>query len=248
LFAIIILVFFLMYDYELSRNDGILLILALVLLIVITVRLGLNSRGRDPLVAELVKDAPPPMSNLRATMWFLVGLVALLISARVLVWGAVDIAKALGVSDVVIGLTIVAIGTSLPELAATLVSALKNEHDLAIGNIIGSNMFNLLGVMAMPGLISPGTFGPVVMARDYALMFAISLFLMWMCYGFRGRGKVSRLEGGLLLAVYCGYMVFLYFDHTGDVANGSEPVGHAGAMSPWYGEPAPGPDFSPRSS
>ncbi|HDP89401.1 MAG TPA: calcium/sodium antiporter, partial [Thioalkalivibrio sp.] len=120
------------------------------------------------------------------------------------------VAETLGVSDLIIGLTIIAIGTSLPELAASLVSALKNEADIAIGNVIGSNMFNILGVLALPGLIAPGAFEPAVLTRDYPVMLALTIALLVMAYGFRHPGRINRLEGGVLLACFIGYQVLLF--------------------------------------
>jgi Ca2+/Na+ antiporter len=116
------------------------------------VNLGLRARQSDPIRSEYAAEIPAEMKLATALLWLLAGLVVLLASARLLVWGAVEIAVALGVSDLIIGLTLVAIGTSLPELAASVVSALRHEHDIAIGNIIGSNMYNLLAVLGLPGL------------------------------------------------------------------------------------------------
>jgi cation:H+ antiporter len=131
-----------------------------------------------------------------------------------LVWGAVAIAQELGVSDLVIGLTIVALGTSLPELAASLMGALKNEHDIAIGNIIGSNIFNLLAVLGLPGVIRPGAIDPAAVERDFPVMFILTLALFVMAYGFRGPGRISRLEGATLLMAYISYQTLLYFSET----------------------------------
>jgi len=116
----------------------------------------------------------------------------------------------MGVSDLVIGLTVVAVGTSLPELAASVTSALKREPEIAIGNVIGSNMFNILGVLAMPGLIHPGGFDMAVLSRDFPIMFGLTIVLLLMAYGFRGPGRISRLNGVLLLLVFGAYQWFLY--------------------------------------
>ena len=118
-----------------------------------------------------------------------------------------------GVSDLIIGLTIVALGTSLPELAATVIAARKGEHDIAIGNVVGSNMFNLLAVLGLPGLIDPGPFEPVVLTRDYPVMFCLTVVLFVMAYGFRGPGRINRLEGATLVAAFGAYQTLLYF-HT----------------------------------
>ena len=130
-------------------------------------------------------------------------------SARGLVWGAVEIARGFGVSDLVIGLTVVAIGTSLPELASSVVAARKGEHDLALGNVIGSNLFNTLAVVGIAGAIRPADVGPDVLGRDVLVMAALTVGLFVVGYGFRGPGRIDRIEGGVLVAVYVGYTVFL---------------------------------------
>ena len=127
-----------------------------------------------------------------------------------LVDGAVIIAKSLWVSDLIIGLTIIAIGTSLPELAASIAGALKNEHDIAIGNVIGSNMFNLLGVLSLPGMIAPGVVADEVIMRDFPIMIGLGCALFVMAYGFRGNGRINRFEGAALMSAYVFYMYLLY--------------------------------------
>jgi cation:H+ antiporter len=174
------------------------------------IRLGLDDRN-DPIVQEYLREMPAAISLARGLTWVLLGLALLFVSSRLLVWGAIGIAQAIGISDLVIGLTIVAIGTSLPELAAAVAGVLKKEHDIAIGNVIGSNMFNLLAVLGMPALIAPGRFDPEVLTRDYALMIGLTLALFVMACGFRGRpGRVNRIEGAILLAVFAGYLAVLY--------------------------------------
>ena len=125
--------------------------------------------------------------------------------------GACDIALALGVSDLIVGLTVVAIGTSLPELAASLAAARKGEHDIAIGNVIGSNIFNLVGVMALPGVIAPGLVDPSVMARDYPIMLALTVLLMLFAWGPKANREISRWEGGVLLTIYFAYLGYLIY-------------------------------------
>jgi cation:H+ antiporter len=142
----------------------------------------------------------------------LLGLISLLASSRALVWGAANIASAMGISDVVIGLTIVAIGTSLPELAASIASALKGEHDIAIGNVVGSNLYNLLAVLSLPGIISPGPFPAEVLSRDQPMMLGLTISLFIMGYGFFGRqGRINRLEGGILVSAFIAYQALLFF-------------------------------------
>ncbi len=205
----------LLADYNLGRLDGSLLLGGMVLILVWLTRLGIKSKGaRDPMDEEYSDEIKPGMSMLQALFWLIIGAVFLLVSSRLLVWGAVAIAQELGVSDLVIGLTIVALGTSLPELAASLMGALKNEHDIAIGNIIGSNIFNLLAVLGLPGVIRPGVVDPAAVERDFTFMFILTLVLFVMAYGFRGPGRINRIEGGTLLIAYIGYQTLLYFSVT----------------------------------
>lgn len=133
----------------------------------------------------------------------------LIVSSQILVWGAVAVAQNLGVSDLVIGLTIIALGTSLPELAASVIAARKGEHGIALGNIIGSNMFNLLVVVGIAGMIAPTSVPPEVLSRDFPIMFALILGLFVMAYGFRGPGSINRVEGLFLVAVYLVYNSYL---------------------------------------
>lgn len=146
----------------------------------------------------------------RALFWLAAGLALLLVSSRILVWGAVTIAEALGVSDLVIGLTIVALGTSLPELAATIAAARKGEHDIAIGNVVGSNMFNLLAVVGIAGAISPmPSVPPEILTRDWPVMVALTVLLFIFAFGLRGQGRITRWQGGVLLAGYLAYNAYL---------------------------------------
>lgn len=211
LVVIMLFTFLLLADNELSRGDGLLLIFGMGLMIYWVVTMGMRTRRSDPIVEEFDAETPQKMTMLKASIWLLIGMLVLVLSSQILVWGAVEIAQMFGISDLVIGLTVIAIGTSLPELAASLMSAYRKEYDIAIGNIIGSNMFNLLGVLAMPGLIMPGPVSHDVLIRDYPLMIGLTLALFAMAYGFRGGvGRINRIEGGILLCVYIIYMVVLY--------------------------------------
>jgi cation:H+ antiporter len=209
LFAVTLLAGALMLDGELGRLDGGILLTGVVLLLGWLIWMGKHPKNSDPLEAEFETEIPTGLSTGRALFWTLLGLVFLVFSAQLLVWGAVNIARDLGVSDLVIGLTIIAIGTSLPELAASVMSALKGEHDMAIGNIIGSNMFNLLAVLALPGLIHPSVLEPAVLQRDFPIVIALTVALFLMAYGFKGVGRINRFEGGLLLASFVAYMAWL---------------------------------------
>lgn len=196
----------------LDRIDGILLLTALFATTAWMAWLGVKRDSPDPLASEYAAEIPSDMSTKVALGWLAMGLVVLPLSSHILVLGAVAIAIELGVADVVIGLTIVAIGTSLPELAAAIASAVKREHDLAIGNIIGSNMFNLLGVLGIAGTIHPAVLPGNVLVRDYVIMLGLTLLLFLLAYGFKGRpGRIRRGDGVLLLTAFVGYQLLVYF-------------------------------------
>lgn len=151
-----------------------------------------------------------PMPLGRSIFWLLVGLVVLIFSSRMLVWGAVDVATTLGVSELVIGLTVVAIGTSLPELASCIAAVRKNEHDLALGNILGSNIFNTLAVVGIAGAIKPIEFDYDVFTRDWSTMMFLTIVLLILGLGRGGKGRINRVEGSVLLILYACYMVWLF--------------------------------------
>ena len=203
--------YLLLRDGTLDYNDGLLLLLGLMIMLAAVFYIGISSRGMDPVVAEYEAEVPTDLSLAQSLMWLIIGLAVLVGSSRMLVWGAVGIAEHFGISDLIIGLTIVALGTSLPELAASIASVLKNEPDIAIGNVIGSNMFNILAVLGIPGIISPGPVDPAVMSRDMPVMIGLTVALFLMAYGIRGRERrINRGEGLLLLAAYAGYQTLLY--------------------------------------
>lgn len=210
MFLIMLVSLVLVADGELGRLDGLILIIGMVLMLWWMVLLG-KRKDHDPLEAEYASEIPT-MTTPRALLWLVIGLVLLLASSRALVWGAVNIAHFFGVSDLIIGLTIVAIGTSLPELAASLMGALRQEPDIAIGNVIGSNMFNLLVVLGIPGLLGPLQLDAEVLSRDFPVMIGLSIALFVMAYGLQGDGRINRLEGGLLLLAYIAYLALLYFN------------------------------------
>jgi cation:H+ antiporter len=211
LFIVTATTFVLFYNGYFGRWDGLILLAGLVVFIIWMVRLAMTSRKSDPLAMEAEGELPKEIPLSKAILWLIAGLVILLLGARLVVWGAVAIAQTFGISDLVIGLTIVAIGTSLPELAASIVGARRGEHDLVIGNIIGSNLFNSLGVLGLPGLIYPAPLEQNVLLRDFSVMAGLTLFLYLMARGFHGEfGKVTRVEGGVLVLVYTGYLATLY--------------------------------------
>jgi len=219
LLAIIALSYFILWDQHLSFLNGLLLLVMMFAMLGYTIWEA-KSHGEDQLPQEILDELPEEVSKGEALKWLVVGIVVLIASSRVLVWGAVEIAEYFQISDLIIGLTIVAIGTSLPELAATIAAARKKEFDLAVGNIIGSNIFNILGVMALPGLIRPDTFDSEVLTRDYPVMIALTIALMIFSIAWRkGKtGVLGRFEGGLLLAGYVSYMIWLFTDMTKTVA------------------------------
>ena len=201
----------LMRDLSLSQLDGFVLISLLCLLMWWITRAGLRSQTSDALADEFLEELPDKMSTSHALFWLIAGLIMLTVSSKLLVWGAVNIAVEFGVSELIIGLTIIAIGTSLPELAASITGALKNEHDIAIGNVVGSNLFNTLGVLSIPALISPGGFPEDILYRDIPITLVLTIVLFIMAYGFRGEGRINRFEGSILLGAFIAYQMLLFF-------------------------------------
>ncbi|WP_297811714.1 calcium/sodium antiporter [uncultured Methylophaga sp.] len=198
-----------LWDGQLSRLDAVALLVVFVLLMSWTVWQGMQ-KNSDQFAVEMDAElAQQPMPLKPAVLWLVAGLILLIISSRMLVWGAVTIAQSLGVSDLIIGLTIVAVGTSLPELASSVIAARKGEHDIALGNIIGSNLFNTLAVVGIAGVIHPMAVGPEVLSRDVLVMLALTVSLFVIGYGFKKPGRINRLEGALLLMAYLAYTTYL---------------------------------------
>jgi len=196
-------------DGLLSGIDAWLLLAVFAGLMIWTIYEGVTERG-DVLGAEMVQELDAHRMPVgRAVFWLAAGLVVLVASSRLLVWGAVTIAQSLGVSDLIIGLTVVAVGTSLPELASSLMAARKGEHDIALGNILGSNLFNTLAVVGVAGAIHPLEVAPDVLSRDIPVMAFLTIALFAMSYGFRAPGRIDRLKGGLLMAGYLAYTLVL---------------------------------------
>ena len=193
----------------LNRIDGLVMVAGLIVFMAWLTETAIHHR-RDPLNAEIEKEVPQAIPTSMALLWFIIGLVGLLLSSHLLVWAAVRIAKDLGVSDLIIGLTVVALGTSLPELATSIAGVLRKEDDLVIGNIIGSNMFNLLAVYSIAGIIHPGPLEHSVLTRDFPWMIGFTSALFLVAFQVRSKKRISRLEGGLLLSGYCGYQALLY--------------------------------------
>lgn len=201
----------LMSNLTLSFLDGVILLGSLCLLMWWITWQGMKNQDNDALTDEFIEELPGKMSTSHALFWLIAGLILLTISSKILVWGAVDLAIIFGIDELIIGLTIIAIGTSLPELAASITGALKNEHDIVLGNVVGSNMFNTLGVLAIPGLIAPGALQPDILYRDMPIALVLTIALFIMAYGFRKEGRINRFEGGLLLSAFIGYQMLLFF-------------------------------------
>lgn len=205
LLAVTLLTVSLFLDTFLSRVDGFVMLTGLVIVMVWLARLGLRSSATDPIAMDYEAEIPSDVSMPMAVVWLVVGLGTLLIGADLLVDGAIGIAKMLGVSEVVIGITIVAFGTSLPELAVSLASALKGEYGLAIGNIVGSNIFNLLAVIGIAATIEPSALAPSVLSLHIFVMVAFTLVLFAMTYDYDGKAQLSRLEGLALFIAFVAY-------------------------------------------
>ena len=195
---------FQLVDGHLTRLDGWVLLVLFVVLMGWLIWQGLRSRGDVLEFQGQLQDEV--MSLSRALFWVAFGLLLMVGSSRLLVWGAVEIAHYFGVSDLLIGLTIVAFGTSLPELAAAFTAVRKGEHDLALGNIIGSNLFNTLAVVGLAVVLRPLAVESEVITRDAVVMGAMSLGLFAICFRKRGGGAISRKMGGVLLLVYLLYI------------------------------------------
>ncbi|MFT4629386.1 MAG: cation:H+ antiporter [Arenicella sp.] len=210
LLAISILFGLLIWDLSLTRFESFVLLLGFFVLVCWSIYAGLKQRG-DPLDIEISQQLSQQKMSLKRSMgWTIIGLIILIISSRVLVWGAVTLAEAFGVSNLVIGLTIVAFGTSFPELATSVIAARRGEHDIAIGNVVGSNMFNLLAVVGVAGVIEPmKSISPNVLIRDWSVMIILTIVLLIMAYGFNRQSRINRVQGTVLLCSYIAYTAYL---------------------------------------
>lgn len=209
LLAVSLLTVSLFLDTFLSRIDGVVMLTGLVIVMFWLAKLGVRSADNDPIKRDFEAEIPDNVDMKAAIIWIVVGLGALLIGAHWLVNGSIGIAESLGVSEVVIGITIIAFGTSLPELAVSLVSVLKGEYGLAIGNIVGSNIFNLLAVIGVAASIHPAALAPTVLSLHIFVMVAFTLVLFAMTYDYDGNAKLSRLEGAALLVAYVAYTSYV---------------------------------------
>lgn len=195
-------------DLTLDLIDALILIAALIFALYLMFQQ--SSDSGEPVMdsdeAEEIENTP----TAKAVFWLVAGLLILMASSKALVWGATGIASAMGVSDLIIGLTIVAIGTSLPELAASVTSALKGHHDIAIGNVIGSNIFNLLAVMPIPGILAVTAVDSMALYRDYAVMMGLTVALILLFIINYRTGILGRVSGTLLSTSYAAYMFILF--------------------------------------
>ncbi len=212
LFGVTIMALVFLWNLKLSHLEGAILLSSLLIYFIWLVRLGLKSRVKDdPMLEEIVEELPDRMGNGKAIFYLVIGLVLLVFSSNILIKGASGIALHFGVSETVIGLTIVALGTSLPELAASIAGVLKEEYEIAIGNVIGSNIFNLLAVLGIPALIAAPSIEEKIITFDYPVMLCLTVAMAVMAYGFKGPGKITRLEGIILLGVFIGYYAVRFF-------------------------------------
>ncbi len=209
--VITLLLGYMLFDATLSLFEGVILLLGLFIFIGWSVMSNLRNR-RDALIDNIqdeIKDIT--LSFSKSILILLIGLVALIGSSQLLVWGAVGIATLLGVSDLIIGLTVIAVGTSLPELATSIAAVKKGESDIAIGNVVGSNIFNILAVIGVASVIAPDyLIAPEIFYRDWGVVFAMSLALFFMAYGSkREKNRIGIEKGAVLLLGYIVYTLYL---------------------------------------
>lgn len=202
---------FLLSDSELSRLDGVILIVAAAVFLILMVKIAKMSQhvGQDTLTREQMAELPQDGSNTVAFLWLALGFIIMPLAANMIVDNASVIARYFGVSELVIGLTVVAIGTSLPELATFIAGALKGEDDIALGNIIGANIFNMCLVLGLPALVAPGHFNPDAFHRDYWVMLVVSIVLTGLCL--MRKHRIGHLAGALLLCGFIAYLGVLFF-------------------------------------
>jgi len=210
LFLVTFLVLAQLWDGQLSQTDAMIELLVFAGVMLWMTLQGMKAKTGDAFEIEIEAELEEhKMSLFQGAIWLVGGLIFLIISSRLLVWGAVSVAQDLGVSDLIIGLTVVAIGTSLPELAASIVAARKGEHDLVVGNIIGSNLFNTLAVVGLAGVIQPMPIPNEIINRDWLLMAGLTAALFFLGYNRDGNGRIGRLGGIILLGVYASYTLYL---------------------------------------
>lgn len=210
LLLVSLLAVYFLSDHLLLKIEGLILITLFFAVIGGLTWVSFNMEKGDPLQPETENEIPSGVSTSIAVMWLIVGMILLPTSAYFMVDSAEVIARYFGLSELVIGLTIIAIGTSLPELAACIAGVLKNEDDLALGNIIGSNIFNLLAVLAMPGLIAPGVIDENAATRDSYVMLGLTILLIVFSFNLKGSRCINRMEGMCLITCFCAYQYLLF--------------------------------------
>ncbi|WXU00278.1 MAG: Inner membrane protein YrbG [Catillopecten margaritatus gill symbiont] len=198
---------FLLWDRRLDVVDGLILVALLVTFLTYTLKTAKNSNSHE--FDELVEDADENQVG-KTWLMLILGLIVLIASAKLIVWGGVAVAKSYGISDLVIGLSVIALGTSLPELAVSIASVLKKQYDMVVGNVIGSNLFNTIAVLAIPGLIHPSDIADKVMTRDYPVMLLLTVLLFVLAYKFHKKHAVNRMGGVVLIAIFGLYMWQLF--------------------------------------
>ena len=209
LIGVTILAAWQLWDGEISRLDAAVLLLGFVGFVVWSIWQSRQQKD-DAYGAEIEHHlTTPSISRGKALLLLVVGFVLLIVSSRILVWGAVGVAQAIGMSDFIIGLTVVAVGTSLPELASSLIAARRGEDDISLGNILGSNLFNTLAVVGIASGIQPIVVGPEVLTRDVLVMSVFTVVLFFMGFSRRGNGSIGRVKGLLLLVSYVAYTAYL---------------------------------------
>jgi cation:H+ antiporter len=199
----------LLIDLTLSRLDGVILLIAFFCFIYWVIKLGKRSSGHDAIEAEYVTEIPEAVTQRMAILWIIIGLVVLVVGSNALVWGSQNIAREVGVSDLVIGVTVVAIGTSLPELAVAVIAVRKGLHGLALGNIIGSNAFNMLAVIGVAGVIRPATLDLAAVQLHLPVLLGFTVAFFFIAYNSKGTMRVGRLEGAALVASFIIYQSYI---------------------------------------
>ena len=210
--AATVLAILLFLDNQISRLDAVVLLLALGTLTVWIIIVGSRSSVFDPIRADSEAEFRGDMPAGKATFWLVIGLVTLLGGAELMVNGGIDVARRIGVSELVVGVTVVAVGTSLPELAVAIAGSLKGESDLVLGNVLGSNIFNLLAVIGIAGAIRPHHFDDGVLTLHFAVMSILTLGVFLLAYNRRSRVQLTRSSGGVLLATFLIYQVFVLWE------------------------------------
>ena len=220
LLVITILAAWQLRDGQLSQSDGIILLLGLAAVLIFQIVMNLrSSRQEDKKIASKNNEHNEEHSEnedrqsagiSRGLASLIIGMSILILSSRAIVWGAVELATFWGLSELIIGLTVVAVGTSLPELVASLSAARKGEHDMALGNIIGSNIFNTLGVVGLAALIAPISADPIILTRDVLAMALLTLLLVVLCvFAYIKKRSFGRTSGAILLLFFIGYSILL---------------------------------------